>query len=373
VPGLGAALSRKEASALSTYFSGILGKGNLSELTGGCLRLRSSGALEGLDMIGAELCKSLVGEGWGGAEEGGSPLGWKNGDFVLVVWGVNPLLLLSALGSFRLLLAAVKYRKCPPVTLGRYATEDWITHSPQAMPTTAKLEPPPGFSDIHDANSSLARYIPKELEGIFPPPLVKKSTPASTMTPSAPSFDIFWVTHFPMFELNKEAGGVSAAHHPFTAPSPGLEENLSDILKEGYAAQGSEKNKIQERALKITAAAYDLVANGCELGGGSLRIHCPKLQKGVLEVVLGAKEEGLEPFAGLLSALEAGAPPHGGFALGLDRLCLLLAGPSSASSIRDVMAFPKSATGSDPLFGAPSTVHPSQLHELGLSPLHTIK
>ena len=149
-----------------------------------------------------------------------------------------------------------------------------------------------------------------------------------------------WVVDFPMFEFNEDEQRWDALHHPFTAP----EGDLSD--------PGA-----------LRSRAYDLIVDGWELGGGSIRIHDPEVQSRVFEIIGMSEEEAEARFGFLLEALRFGAPPHGGIAFGVDRLLAILAG---RSSIRDVMAFPKTATGGDPLTGAPAPVDERQLRELGL-------
>jgi aspartyl-tRNA synthetase len=153
--------------------------------------------------------------------------------------------------------------------------------------------------------------------------------------------DIFWVTEFPAFEWNEEEKRWDAAHHPFTSPSGDLE-----------ADPGTWKSR-----------AYDVVFNGWELGSGSIRISDPAVQQKVFDVIGIGPDEAKERFGFLLEALTYGTPPHGGIAFGIDRIVALLAG---ATSIRDVIAFPKAASGTDPLTGAPAPVDERQLKELGV-------
>jgi aspartyl-tRNA synthetase len=152
--------------------------------------------------------------------------------------------------------------------------------------------------------------------------------------------DILWVVEFPAFFWDEEGQRWDAAHHPFTAPTG----DLSD--------PGS-----------LTSRAYDLVLDGSEIAGGSIRIHQRDVQERVFELLGIGPEEAQARFGFLLDALRYGAPPHGGIAMGLDRLCALLAG---SDSIREVIAFPKAASGADPLTGAPAPVDSAQLRELGL-------
>ena len=154
-----------------------------------------------------------------------------------------------------------------------------------------------------------------------------------------------WVVDFPMFEKDKTSKRWTALHHPFTAPSV----NDADALR---AKPG-----------EALSRAYDMVLNGSEIGGGSIRIHNQDIQAAVFDLLDISKEEAQEKFGFLLRALEYGAPPHGGIAFGLDRIVMLMAG---ADSIRDVIAFPKTQSAHDPLTDAPGEVSAEQLKETGI-------
>ncbi len=158
-------------------------------------------------------------------------------------------------------------------------------------------------------------------------------------------YEFLWVTDFPLLEWSEEEGRFVAMHHPFTSP---VEEDIPLLDRE---------------PAKVKARAYDLVLNGIELGGGSIRIHRRELQEKIFEVLKITKEEAELKFGFLLKAFEYGAPPHGGIAFGLDRLVMLLSG---AESIRDVIAFPKTQKAVCLLTDAPSPVSDSQLAELNI-------
>jgi aspartyl-tRNA synthetase len=156
-------------------------------------------------------------------------------------------------------------------------------------------------------------------------------------------WEFVWVVNAPMFEPSDS--GWTAVHHPFTAPA----DRWADTF--------------QEFPSEALSQAYDIVVNGSEIGGGSIRIHQRETQQRVFDVIGMSQGEARSQFGFLLDALEYGPPPHGGIALGIDRLCALLAG---AQSIRDVIAFPKTASGGDPLTGAPSPISATQRREAGV-------
>ncbi|NND45314.1 MAG: aspartate--tRNA ligase [Xanthomonadales bacterium] len=160
-----------------------------------------------------------------------------------------------------------------------------------------------------------------------------------------------WVTAFPMFEKDDETGRFLAVHHPFTAPAEDGPENLLNA---------------PDTAL---SRGYDMVLNGAEIGGGSIRIHAPEMQKAVFKLLGISDEEATEKFGFLLEALKYGCPPHGGIAFGLDRIAALMAGEPS---IRDVIAFPKTTTAQCLLTDAPSEIDATLFDELGLAPVKPV-
>jgi len=155
--------------------------------------------------------------------------------------------------------------------------------------------------------------------------------------------DVLWMVDFPMFGFNEEEQRWDPLHHPFTAPLGSFDDPGS-----------------------LRSRAYDLVVDGWELGGGSIRIHEPETQRQVFKAIGLSEDEAQRRFGFLLDAMRYGAPPHGGIAMGIDRIVALIAG---RESIRDVIAFPKTASGSDPLTGAPAPVDERQLRELGVKSL----
>jgi aspartyl-tRNA synthetase len=163
--------------------------------------------------------------------------------------------------------------------------------------------------------------------------------------PAKPEFQIAWVLDFPSFIWDEEEKRWAANHHPFTAP---MDEDLP---------------KLESDPGSVRAKAYDLVINGYECGGGSIRIHNPEVQSRLFAVLGMSPEQARQRFGFLLDALKFGAPPHGGIALGLDRLAMMLA---ATTNIRDVIAFPKNQRARDLMTGAPAPVDPKQLKELGL-------
>jgi aspartyl-tRNA synthetase len=162
------------------------------------------------------------------------------------------------------------------------------------------------------------------------------------LAPPVEGHDLLWVVDFPMFEWNEEEGRWDPLHHPFTSPTGDLDGD-----------PGSWRSR-----------AYDIVWNGSEIGGGSIRINRPDVQQQVFSALGITAADAQERFGFLLDALKYGAPPHGGIAFGIDRIAAML---TQAESIREVIAFPKAASQADPLTGAPAPVDEEQLRELGLT------
>jgi aspartyl-tRNA synthetase len=175
----------------------------------------------------------------------------------------------------------------------------------------------------------------------------KQSYTPVPFQPRPEHFNFLWVLDFPMFTWNEDEKRWDAVHHPFTAP---MDEDLEHFRN-------------NESLGKVRAKAYDMVLNGYEVGGGSIRIHRQDVQSRVFEIFGMSVEDAQARFGFLLDALQSGAPPHGGIALGLDRWCMILAG---TTNIRDVIAFPKNQKARDLMTGAPAPVDPRQLKELGV-------
>ena len=181
---------------------------------------------------------------------------------------------------------------------------------------------------------------------------------------SGSDWDFLWVTDFPLFEWSPEENKWNAMHHPFTRPKAEDMALLVDATPSSRGLEAAERGEAPRLRLSdIHAEAYDVVLNGVEIGGGSIRIHEPKLQAKMFET-LGISPEARESqFGHLLRALRLGAPPHGGIAFGLDRLVMLICGEQS---IREVMAFPKNNRSMDLMTSSPAEVDPKQLRDLGI-------
>jgi aspartyl-tRNA synthetase len=170
-------------------------------------------------------------------------------------------------------------------------------------------------------------------------------------------FKLLWVFDFPLFEYDEESNRWVARHHPFTSPKP---EDIKMMINNNPVIQTPAKY-LEHPYANIKANAYDIVLNGNEIGGGSIRIYQRELQEKMFEALGMSEEEAMHKFGFLLNAFEYGAPPHGGIAFGFDRLCAILGG---SESIRDFIAFPKNNSGRDVMLDAPSTIDEKQLEEL---------
>ena len=172
-------------------------------------------------------------------------------------------------------------------------------------------------------------------------------------------FKLLWVLDFPLFEYSAEENRWDARHHPFTSPKP---QHVDIMINNNPVIENAEKY-LEHPYADIKANAYDMVLNGNEIGGGSIRIYQRELQEKMFAALGMSKEEAIHKFGFLLGAFEFGAPPHGGIAFGFDRLCSILGG---SESIRDFIAFPKNNAGRDVMLDAPSAIDEKQLDELNL-------
>lgn len=272
-------------------------------------------------------------------------LGAQAGDAVLLAWGPRPLAVLGALGVARLLAAHASALKGLPLNPHGTAVAMRAEDVPAAM----------GRAACDALAAALAARAPA-------------ATEARSVADADGERDVdaFWVTDFPLFE---EGDGVCAdatlrsVHHPFTAAAPCHEAALQALLLEATPGGAALRPDARAALLRLRSQHYDVVVNGVEVGGGSIRVHDAATQEAILARVLRLAPHAVDAFAPLLAGLRAGAPPHGGLAMGLDRLVALLAGAAAAPSLRDVIAFPKSASGGDPLTGAPAVVTHEQLAE----------
>jgi aspartyl-tRNA synthetase len=172
-------------------------------------------------------------------------------------------------------------------------------------------------------------------------------------------FKLLWVLDFPLFEYDEENNRWVARHHPFTSPKP----SDIDVMIANDPAIKDASRYLEHPYANIKANAYDIVLNGNEIGGGSIRIYQKELQERMFAALGMSKEESQHKFGFLLGAVEYGAPPHGGIAFGFDRLCAILGG---SESIRDFIAFPKNNSGRDVMLDAPSSIDDKQLEELNI-------
>ena len=171
---------------------------------------------------------------------------------------------------------------------------------------------------------------------------------------------LLWVIDFPLFEYNEEDNRWVARHHPFTAPKP----DQIDTMINNDPIISDAARYLRHPYANIKANAYDMVLNGNEIGGGSIRIYQRELQEKMFDALGMTREEANRKFGFLLGAFEYGAPPHGGIAFGFDRLCAILGG---SESIRDFIAFPKNNSGRDVMLDAPASIDDKQLKELNIS------
>ncbi|CAG8618648.1 14200_t:CDS:2, partial [Funneliformis caledonium] len=194
--------------------------------------------------------------------------------------------------------------------------------------------------NLFNKDNSLTKEFDIEAEDLV---IVHKRKQLFTISPL--DYNFLWVESFPLFTRDNETGRLSSTHHPFTAPIP---EDVKLLFKDPEQVKGQH---------------YDLVLNGIEIGGGSIRIHSAKLQSMIFNEILKLSDEEAKRFNHLIKALEHGCPPHGGIALGFDRLLATICG---TKSIKDVMAFPKAASGSDLTVSCPSEISEERMKEYGI-------
>ncbi len=342
VRGLGAALSRREFEALGAAVTKVVG--NDASLQVEVLRVEPGGKGRGAR---APTSDGLLKRGPATITSLFEAIGAESGDVVVFGVGSDPLPLLTALGHVRLIAAAGCQLVGVPLT-----------------PAPGCLAPAPPL----DEPLSGLRLSPRELQDIFGM-RASKSEPVPRLAPArGPRVaDMFWVYGFPMFEASAD-GSLCAVHHPFSAPLGGA-DGLAELTLAAPALESSSpeaRAAARSRLVTLCGDTYDLVCHGVELGGGSARIADAGAQRVVLDSVLRVPQSARAGFSALLAGLDAGAPPHAGAALGLDRLVATLLGARTAPSLRDVIAFPKSAAGNDLLTGAPTPASPAQLADVGL-------
>ncbi len=238
------------------------------------------------------------------------------------------------LGAKGMLWIRFKEEDKPESPVSRFLPDDFFARAQEIFPTLAKtntlfLVAGP-YKQAWETLGRMRLTLAKELK------LIPKNV-----------FNFAWITDFPLFEFDDKTNTWHAMHHPFTSPKEGWEE---------------------QKQAEMKARAYDIVLNGIELGGGSIRIHEKSRQEKIFELIGLQKKQAQQKFGFLLEAQELGFPPHGGIALGLDRLLMLM---TESPSIRDVIAFPKTQRGYDLMMEAPTKVEEKQLHEYGLKLLPT--